>query len=521
MSTLIWARNFSVSTDDIDYITNLLLERETPLNSQEIALALIERKLEAEAEALQERYQDAQVYDPANAYDVGQRVVFPMMDFATAVVSDIRSGFNPDQGEFNVMQLEFDETDESREFATGLTIPHKLNVDEAEGDMLLPGANDFTAEDVLQQNHEEIVGTLEQRLVEAQSLLYVTRKWFPLDLMIEINEGHLNLVEAVLDINGGGPLTTRDILDQIGGVGDASPELQIFSLNYYLNEDDRFDEVGPAGEVLWYLTRLEPEGVTKTPDPLRYAPIDYSRDMLIPEMQKLERELADELSDLDGFEEMESATVTLIYPHRRVGTLPLNPAIEQFFPTARRAPRIWVTLVDAQDGEEFTGWVVHRELYVYGLGALYRKHKLPIGGYVTVRAGDEPGKIIVDHNAYRPRTEYIPLIHVKDNQIRFENSKRAIGADYDDLMIVGVEELAEVEALAEKTQKNQRSLTSILKMLIQPLGRLTPQKTVHVKTLYSAVNILRRCPPGPIMATLNANPDFENVGGHYWKLTDS
>ena len=41
--------------------------------------------------------------------------------------------------------------------------------------------------------------------------------------------------------------------------------LQIFSLNYALFNDERFDEVGPAGEVLWFLNRLEPAEVISTP----------------------------------------------------------------------------------------------------------------------------------------------------------------------------------------------------------------------------------------------------------------
>jgi hypothetical protein len=48
---------------------------------------------------------------------------------------------------------------------------------------------------------------------------------------------------------------------------------------------------------------------------------------------------------------------------------------------------------------------------------------------------------------------------------------------------------------------------------------MTPQRTVHAKTIYSAVNVLRRCPPGPIFATLVARPEFEHVGGPYWRLT--
>jgi len=31
--------------------------------------------------------------------------------------------------------------------------------------------------------------------------------------------------------------------------------------------------------------------------------------------------------------------------------------------------------------------------------------------------------------------------------------------------------------------------------------------------------VIRRCPPGPIFASLVAYPEFEHVGGPYWRLS--
>jgi hypothetical protein len=176
--------------------------------------------------------------------------------------------------------------------------------------------------------------------------------------------------------------------------------------------------------------------------------------------------------------------------------------------------------VDGQDGEEYTGWVVHHERYVFGLGKFYRKHRLPIGAYVRARKGDKPGRFVIDFTAYRPRSEWIRLIVPQKGLIGFENNKRAIGAEYDELMILGADDLQAVDELFQTTQQQKKSLASILRTTISGLSRLTPQGTVHAKTLYSSVNVMRRCPPGLILATLAANPDFQNVGGHYWKLSN-
>jgi hypothetical protein len=87
-------------------------------------------------------------------------------------------------------------------------------------------------------------------------------------------------------------------------------------------------------------------------------------------------------------------------------------------------------------------------------------------------------------------------------------------------MLLGIDELQPVEALAQNMTQSRRTLAAILKALIPPLARLSPQNVAHIKTIYAAVNVLRRTPPGLLMATLNANPDFEDVAGVYWKLSD-
>lgn len=515
-----WARSFTVTDDDIEYLTGLLLERETPLKVDDLAHALIERRLEQQAAALQEKYRDVRVYNPEQSYEVGQRVMFPALEYAFGTVRGLRPGNNPDYGTFNVIEVEFDSASSMpREFAADYP-NHKLSLEAEAGGSQLPGASDLTANEILSTSRRQIASTVEEALRANGDLVNVAGRWFPRSLMLDVNEGYLNLAEAALDINSDSPMSTEQILTEIGGLGNSPLELQIFSLNYALNADDRFDEVGPVDTVLWYLKRLEPPEVLNAPAYLRYTPIEYEAGLLTPEMVALDAEIDDEWSSLvEPQETPEQVTVTLNYPHRRVGTLPLNAKMRQIFPTARRTPRIWVTLVDGQDGEEFPGWVVREHRYVFGLSRLYRKHKLPVGVILHVRPSEEPGKVIVDFDAHRPRTEYVRLIVPRNNQITFEYDKRAIGAAYDDLMILGADDLAAVDALFQTTQQSRKSLSAILNNLVSELSRFSPQGTVHAKTLYSAVNAVRRSPPGPIFAALVTNVDFEHVGSNYWKMS--
>ncbi|NWF68658.1 MAG: hypothetical protein HXY40_06205 [Chloroflexi bacterium] len=516
-----WARDFAVSKSEVEQLTNLLLEKEMPLSTEALARAVLEQRLKREAAALKERFKDTQLYNPAHSYQVGQKLLFATFGYAAGTVVKIRPGQNDDYGAFSVISVQFAPDEKPREFAAEFKVPHKLSGEHSNGGNPMLLSNVPTVDEILTGSRAEILAALEQALSGSGELVTLAGKWFPRDLLIEVNAGHLNLAEAVLDIAGGGPLTTEDILEQMGGLGKAPLELQKFTLNYSLRDDPRFDEVGSTGQVLWYLARLEPPEVLQLPANLRYTPIDFDRSLLTADMLTLETELDDELTPGIGVPEVgDSVTITLTYPHRRVGTLPLTPRIRQIMPTALKTSRVWMTLVDGQDGEETTGWVVRNEGYVFGLGPFYRKHLLPVGAYVTVKRSDDPGKIVVDFNAHRPRTEYVRLIVPKNDQITFENHKRSIGAEYDDLMILGIDDLKAVDTLFQAAQQQRKSISAILKSIMPGLARLTPQGATHAKTLYSVLNVFRRCPPGPLFATLAANPDFQNVGGHYWKLVE-
>jgi hypothetical protein len=77
--------------------------------------------------------------------------------------------------------------------------------------------------------------------------------------------------------------------------------------------------------------------------------------------------------------------------------------------------------------------------------------------------------------------------------------------------------VAAVDALWRRAETNDRPIDSLLRELFPELAELNPQQTVHAKTLYSAINMLRRVPPGPLFAELVSNPAFVSVGDHYWQ----
>ncbi|MEM6283313.1 MAG: hypothetical protein AAF787_14055, partial [Chloroflexota bacterium] len=313
-----WIQDFAVTDDDIEYLNTLLLERETPMNTRTLASLLVERHLNAEAEKLAERFANALPYDPANEYEIGQRVVFSQFDYAIAEITSIREGESAEYGAFMVIAVLFDNDslntgDTPREFAAALAQPHALNAGENGGNGL-PASEVFNVEDIIASNEfDDVLFAVDEAMQIDDSLLNVAGAWFPEGLMAEANEGHMHLAEAILDMFGGGPLPTQEILENIGGIGENIPmELQIFSMNYAMNIDRRFDEVGPTGEVLWFLQRMEPEHVQNTPEMLAYMPITYNHDALPENALTLERELADERSPIPAApRDIESARVNI------------------------------------------------------------------------------------------------------------------------------------------------------------------------------------------------------------------
>jgi hypothetical protein len=513
-----WTTTFQVTRADLEYLFSLFLEDETPLAIRDLATRLIRHRVSQEEERLRKLIARGKLFQPQATYEVGQELIFPVFDFSVGKVVGQRPGQNPDYGDFTVIEVEF-ENKQRREFASMLQKPHALSLDIAGGQNLgdLPSAD---ASAIFEQYGESIVEELEARLIDEPDVIYFAGKWFLKSLLPEVNVGHLHLAEAVLDINGGGPLPTATLLNDIELPKEIPQTLKDFALGVAMSNDERFEDVGPYGQVQWYLRRLEPPEVLKTPPRLVYQPLDYDRSLLSDELLSLERELDDEFSDLQPpATQPTEATLTLIYPHRRVGTLPLSSRVQALFPTAIESQRIRITFIDGQTGTEFAGWVVREGLYVYGLDEFYRRQKLPIGAYVTVRATDDPSKLIVDFEAHRPRTEYIRLAVPADNRLTFANFKRSIGAGYDELLILGAEDLEGVDAIWASARDRRRGLVEIMRDLIPELAKLNPQNAVHAKTLYSAVNVVRRCPPGPIFAALVARPEFQHVGGPYWRLS--
>ena len=509
---------FLVEEEDIEFLYNFLLEKETPLTSAELTNALVAERIHLERVNLErQRSAGGVIFMPKDRYATDQALVFPALGWRQGKVVGSRPGFNPDLGDFQVIQVKFTEG-EMHEFASGLQ-DHILN---NPIEMVVGGENMDQAL-VMKKYGEELDAALVESLENHPDFVRIAGRWFPRALLVDINVGHLNLAEAVLDMTGGGPVPTSELLEQVGLSTADNRKLTEFSLDLALQEDPRFDEVGPAGEVLWFLNRLEPEGVLKPHICLRYADVEYDRSALTAEMVTLEAQIDDEQSPLGGkFQGIEEVILPIIFPHWRAGTLPLSTRIRHLFPTAYEAPRVRIMLVDGDTGARFPGWVVRPSRYVYGLREWYEAKGIIPGSLIRIRRAKNPGEVIVQCESRRPSREWIRTVLVgSDGGMVFAMLKQTIATSFDERMAIAAPDLEALDQVWQNSQKERVPFERVLVNTVRELSKLNPQSHVHATELYAAMNIIRRCPPGPILGILASRPWFVHVGDLHFRFDDS
>jgi len=514
ISTDYWTE-LQITQQDVEYLHNHLFELETPLTARELVMVFVNERLRAERHAQQQRRQaGGKTYLPRDSYQIGDELIFPALNWKHGKVTAVRSGSNPEIGAFDVLTVDLGNGSE-RLFASNLS-NHALN-----DQPVTVQDEEYDPDAILREHGSALEKKIESAFRSDEELVRIAGRWFPRALLVDVNVGHLNLAEAVLDMAGGEPLPTSALLKDIALDEGVNPKLAEFSLNLALQEDGRFDEVGPAGEVLWCLRRLEPEEVRDIPMHLQYSPIEYDRSALTSQMLTLEAQLDDELSQVQAtpVTEAKEVVVALIYPHLRAGTLPLSARVQPMFPTAYETPRVRFTLVDGRTKQRMPGWVVREHGYVFGLREWYKANDLAAGSLVRIRRGEHPGEVIIEAKTYRSTKDWVRTVIVgADGGMVFALLKQPVSAEFNDRMAFAIPSMPAVDQLW--LQDKKRPFEKLVADMIREMSKLTPQGHVHAQELYSAVNIVRRVPPAPLFALLGSKPQFTHIGDLYFRLSE-
>jgi hypothetical protein len=503
-----------VTPSDVENLHTTLFERETPLTTHDLAFAFIEARVRAEqANKESEKKSSAKKFLPKEKFNVGDDVVFPALGWKVGKVKNVRAGVNPSLLNFDVLVVEMDDQSE-RLFAAGLESHHLNEVPIATSE-----TSEINSNAILSEHGFEIEKALETALSQDDGLVKIAGRWFPRALLVDVNQGQLNLVEATLDMASGEPLATESLMKDIDLPVGENPKLAEFSLNYALQNDSRFDEVGAAGQVLWCLHRLEPEYVRNVPPQLKYIEIPHDREDMTMGMAALEAQLDDELTPHEetSHADVSSVTITLIYPHLRAGTLPISARALKLFPTAYESPRVRFTLVDGKTKQRIPAWVVREHGYVYGLREWYKAHQLIPGSLVHIKKSNVPGEVIVEAKTQRSSKDWVRTVIVgTDGGLVFAMLKQAITAEFNDRMVIHVPDFKTLDPAWEK----KRPFEELVVHVLRELSKSNPQGHVHAQELYAGVNLVRRVPPAPLFVTLATNPTFKHVGDLHFRLAE-
>jgi hypothetical protein len=136
---------------------------------------------------------------------------------------------------------------------------------------------------------------------------------------------------------------------------------------------------------------------------------------------------------------------------------------------------------------------------------------------VRIRRGDNPGEVIIEARTYRATKDWMRTVIVgADGGVVFALLKQSVSAEFNERMAFAIPSFESVDRLWG--QERKRPFEKLVEELIREMSKLTPQGHVHAQELYSAVNIIRRVPPAPLLALLAGRPQFIHVGDLHFRL---
>lgn len=513
-------KELQITPDDLQALSAYLFEKESPVPIEGLARVLVSNRLESARVELKRKQKDlGKIYLPKDLHEPGERIVFPQRSWESGTVTASHPGNNPEIGDFTVLTVEFSDGS-SKEFASGVA-EHSLN----EVDYEAGADGEAVHKAIWHQYGAEIKAKLRAALDNQTDLVRIGYTWFPKSLLIDIGPGHLNLVEALLDARDGGPMSSAELLSQLELSDGENDKLLEFSLNYELQEDPRFDEVGTTGVIAWFLKKFEPQFVLETPLYLRVPTRTPGVEDISEATDKMLLSTCDEQyrnSTIVPEGSVSEASVVLNFPHWRSGTLPITAETAAIFPSALETEHVKFSLVDTASGEQISAWVVRKQSYVYGLRDWYEAQNLIPGSIVILKATDNPALIKIQPLKKRSNKEWIKTVLVgADGGLVIALLRQAIYAGFHDRMAIAIPDLSTIDKLWEDRKAKNISLKSDAIRMMNELSKLNTQKHVHFLDLYAALNVIRRTPPLDLFSILSTNEEFKHVGDHYYHLAES
>ena len=520
---------FTLTDEELKHLYGLILKDGMPQTTNYLVYEVVERRCQAEAEATQEECARQRVvpYDPRETFREGQRLLFTK--FGIARVTATWPQYDPYFGENLGMRVREEATGKMRVFKAGIKRGFEYfvpaEVEEPEDWDLGKPTPYVTPGEVVEQFGSYVQRELLGRLSQDERFINFGQEWFLVDLLERVSPQEL--AQAAERIRQAGePLSLKGLADVPDKPQTQADFVQRFRWNYALARDNRFDNVGTSDAPLWFLAELEPPEVVTKPKALTIPAVPYSREYIYVhrELKELDRRIAEEEEGSHPLGEPESAErveFVLNFAHRQAGAIPLNKNTRRVFPRTDR-PRTRITFINGRSGERMPGWVMWEENYAWGLREWYEENLIWPGAYIRLERTEHPLELIVDYIPLpEPKTENVRVPRIVDGKLTFEWQERTIPYKYDPDMLIAETRFEDMEALGLEARYVGMPIFEVMCEIFPGLAQLHPQGHVHARTLFSAVNLVRRCAPGTVFCELSQRVCFDPVGGGYWTYDES
>ena len=236
-----WIEAYQPNDADLEMLYEHMIETGRPEELESLAIRVIEQRVEREiASRLARANARGKAYQPADRYEVGQKLLFTALGDVEAPVLAVRPGNNPSYGRYEDIKVRIDGVE--REFAAGISWEHPLGLTETNLDAKALG----------ERHAPIVVRLLGARLAEEKDWVNYGDRWILRALLPEVNLGHRNLAEAVIML-AGEPLPATQVLNDVDLDPKATIETRALALEMALSRDDRFRNVGAVEAPLWTL----------------------------------------------------------------------------------------------------------------------------------------------------------------------------------------------------------------------------------------------------------------------------
>ena len=511
-----WRDEYEVSEADLDLITNQILEAGRPQKIEALTSSIVLRRYQREKEAASLHASSGDVYQPKGHFEPGQRLLFTALDFSSGRVQTIRSGYNPKYGTFNVIRVSFEAGTPEGEFVSDFPYVHPLNRPLEE---LFGKSDDTLSEaDLVKAVSKFIVLKLENALAQNGDFVTFDGMWFLRELLPDMHVGFLNLSEALID-QGHHPLAAREILADLDLQITAPIEAQLFALNLAIGRDERFDNVSLNDDPVWFLRALEPQAAFKRPALLVPAFTAAGGEFIGSTLLEFVEQVGDELDNLpDMAPTSGDIHLELTFPHLYAGTLPAGAQFLQTVPGSQ-TDHLPITLIDSRTGHRIDAWLRPADGYICGLNEWYKKVGMCVGAMITLAVAPEPLAWTINISPIRgKKSEWISSATVSEGVLTLKLQKVALDIKAERNIVIDVPGREAIAGLMGEAEAAGTPLATIVFHVFDELAKQTSSRVVHAKSIYSAVNLVRRSGAVPVFAELTRRACFDPVGGGMWAL---